>query len=292
MIVSCALVLPAGAHAQGCETNTGLTLQVLGSGGPRINRDRASTSYLLWSGGRGRVLVDAGGGAFLRFGQAGGKLEDLALVAISHLHPDHVSDLTALLWLSNLARREPLPIVGPTGGQVTPDFQTFLRRLFDERIGAFPLLGSTLRGTGFGVPLDVKVVSASGGSSVAFDRPGFRVTAMGVPHGNVPTLAYRVVAEGATIVLSSDQTATDPQFVDFARDADILVMHLTIGAGERHALHAPPDVIGRVAREARARRLVLGHIGQFDLDAAVAEVKKSYAGPLTVATDLLCAPTR
>jgi ribonuclease BN (tRNA processing enzyme) len=292
IVVSCALVLPTVARAQSCEASTGLTLQVLGSGGPRINRERASTSYLLWSGGRARVLIDAGGGAFLRFGQAGARLEDLSLVAISHLHPDHVSDLAALLWLSNLARQEPLPILGPTGGEVTPDFQTFLRRLFDEKAGAFQVLGGTLRGTGSGVPLDVTVVNAVGDPSVAFERSGMRVTAMGVPHGNIPTIAYRVVAEGATVVLSSDQTATDPRFIEFAKDADLLVMHLTIGVGERHQLHAAPDAVGRVARDARARRLVLGHIGQFDLSAAVAEVKKTYAGPVTVATDLRCTAVR
>ena len=61
-----------------------------------------------------------GGGAFLRFGQAQAKLSDLSLVAISHLHPDHVSDLPALLWLSHQARKDPLPIVGPSGNDVAP----------------------------------------------------------------------------------------------------------------------------------------------------------------------------
>jgi ribonuclease BN (tRNA processing enzyme) len=66
-----------------------------------INRDRASTSYLLWIDAQAKILVDMGGGAFLRFGQAQAKFSDLSLIAISHLHPDHVSDLPALLWLSH-----------------------------------------------------------------------------------------------------------------------------------------------------------------------------------------------
>jgi hypothetical protein len=51
-----------------------------------------------------------GGGAHHRFGQSQAKLEDLWMVGISHLHPDHVSDLPALLWLSNQVRKEPLPM--------------------------------------------------------------------------------------------------------------------------------------------------------------------------------------
>ena len=279
------------APAQACDAS-GMAVQVLGSGGPRINRDRASTGYLVWLGGKGKILVDAGGGTFLRFGQAGGRLEDLSLVAISHLHPDHVSDLPALLWLSNVARKEPLPIAGPSGGAVTPDFPIFLSRLFDEKTGAFPLLGGTLRGAGMGVPLDAIRLDAGQPEPLSvFEESGIRVTAIGVPHANVPSLAYKVQTTHGTIVFGSDQTGTNPHFVTFAQRTDVLVMHLTIGAGESgplNALHASPSVVGQVARDAKARRLVLSHIGQFDLEAALADVKKSYAGPVSVGADLQC----
>ncbi len=247
----------------------------------------------MWLGSKGKILVDAGGGTFLRFGQAGGRLEDLSLMAISHLHPDHVSDLPALLWLSNLARKEPLSIAGPSGGDVTPDFQTFLQRLFDEKTGAFQVLGGTLRGAGMGVPLNVTQLDASKVKpSLVLEHDGVRVTALGVPHGNVPSLAYRVQTPNGTVVFGSDQTGTNPHFVSFAQGADILVLHLMVGAGETNPLHASPSVVGQVARDANARQLILSHIGQFDLDAAVAEVRKSYTGPVLAGADLQCVPTR
>lgn len=287
-VMAAAIGVATNATAQTCEGG-GLIVQVLGSGGPRITRDRASTGYLVWAGGVGRILVDAGGGTFLRFGQAGGRLEDLALVAISHLHPDHVSDLPALLWLSNLSRKAPLPIAGPTGSEVTPDFPAFLRRLFDDKAGAFPLLGGTLGGQGQGVLLAPRTLDpAAPEPQVVLDAAGLKVTALGVPHGNVPSLAYRIETPAGTAVFGSDQTGTNPRFTAFAAGADVLVLHLMIGAGETHPLHASPAVVGQVARDAHARQLVLGHIGQFDLDAAVAEVKKAYAGPVTVGADLTC----
>ena len=119
------LSTPRSASAQSCMANP-IAVQILGSGGPFINRDRASTGYLVWIGDQAKVLVDMGGGAFLRFGQTQAKLSDLSLVAISHLHPDHVSDLPALLWLSNQARKDPLPIAGPSGNDAAPSFSTFL----------------------------------------------------------------------------------------------------------------------------------------------------------------------
>jgi ribonuclease BN (tRNA processing enzyme) len=283
------LSIPFNAAAQSCVANP-VAVQVLGSGGPRINRDRASSSYLLWIGAQARILVDLGGGAFLRFGQAQAKLSDLSLVAISHLHPDHVSDLPALLWLSHEARKDPLPIVGPSGNDAAPTFPLFLSRLFDEKNGAFQVLGSTLGGnTAGGVRLDVRVVDATKAEpSTAYDQQGVIVTALGIPHGNVPTLAYRVQTRDVSIVFSSDQTGTNPRFVEFAKGANVLVMHLAIGAGASNPRHASPAVVGRVARDAGVGRLIVSHIGEFDLDAALAELKKFYTGPMTVGADLQC----
>ena len=285
------LSIPSNSSAQSCVANP-VTVQILGSGGPRINPDRASTSYLLWIDAQARILVDMGGGAFLRFGQAQAKLSDLSLVAISHLHPDHVSDLPALLWLSHQARKDPLPIVGPSGNEVAPSFTTFLSRLFDEKNGAFQVLGPTLGApqgkTGGGVRLDVGVVDVTAEPSTAFDRQGVTVTALGIPHGNLPTLAYRVQTRDVSIVFSSDQTGINPRFVEFAKGANVLIMHLAIAAGAVSPLHASPAVVGRVAQDAGVGRLIVSHIGQFDLDAAITDLKKFYTGPLTVGADLQC----
>jgi ribonuclease BN (tRNA processing enzyme) len=278
------LFVPSSALAQSCAADP-VAVQILGSGGPAINRDRASSSYLLWIDAQAKILVDIGGGAFLRFGQAQAKLSDLSLVAISHLHPDHVSDLPALLWLSNQTRKEPLSIVGPSGNDLVPGFPTFLSRLFDAKNGAFQVLGTTLgtspaAGVGGGVRLDVGVVDVTKAEpSTVFDRQGVTVTALAIPHGNIPTLAYRVKTRDVSIVFSSDQNGTNPKFVEFARGANVLIMHLAIAAGATNPLHASPAVVGRLAQDAGVGRLIVSHIGQFDLDTAIAELKKYYTGP-------------
>jgi ribonuclease BN (tRNA processing enzyme) len=293
------LAVPSGASAQSC---TGpLTVQILGSGGPALNAQRASSSYLLWRGGQAKMLVDMGGGTYLRFAQSQAKLSDLALLAISHLHPDHVSDLPALLWLSAQMRKEPLPIVGPsagtgaagpTGNDVAPNFSTFLTRLFDEKNGAFQVMGAALGAArGNGVRLNVSVVDVTKAEpSTVLDEPGLKVTAFAIPHANMPALAYRVETPDGSIVFSSDQNGTNPKFVDFAKNANVLIMHLAIAAGATSPLHASPAVVGRIAADAGVGRLIVSHIGQFDLDAAIADLKKSYAGPLTVGADLQCTP--
>jgi ribonuclease BN (tRNA processing enzyme) len=144
-------------------------------------------------------------------------------------------------------------------------------------------------GSGRGVPLEVTVTDVKKGEpSMVFNRQGITVTAIGIPHGDIPALAYRVQAQNKSIVFSTDQNGTNPSFVEFARGADVLVMHLAIAAGATSPLHAAPAVVGRIARDAHAGRLVVSHIGQFDLDAAIADVKKAYSGPVTVGADLQC----
>jgi len=290
--LAAAIAATSSASAQTCAGNP-VAVQILGSGGPAFNAERASASYLLWVGGQAKLLFDVGGGAHLRFSQAGAKLNDLAMVGISHLHPDHTSDLPALMWASNGVRSAPLPMVGPSGNNVAPDFKIFLSRLFDEKTGAFQVLGSTLGAEQPGVErprIEASVVDVSKTEPTkVFERDGLVVSAQRIPHANLPTLAYRVETQGKAIVFSSDQNGSDPKFIDFAKNADVLIMHMAIAANAPpNPRHAAPNVVGRLAQDAGVKRLILSHIGQFDLDAALADVKKSYTGPLTVGADLQC----
>src|SRR5262245_11451070 len=126
-----AIAATSSTSAQTCAGNP-VAVQILGSGGPAFNAERASASYLLWVGAQAKLLFDIGGGAHLRFSQAGANLNDLAMVGISHLHPDHTSDLPALMWASNRVRSAPLPMVGPSDNNVAPDPNATLPPLHTE----------------------------------------------------------------------------------------------------------------------------------------------------------------
>jgi ribonuclease BN (tRNA processing enzyme) len=182
---------------------------------------------------------------------------------------------------------------------------TFLTRLFDSTNGAFPILGGTVGQTGNGVRLDVAVLDVNAPAPAAVLREdGLEVTAVGVPHGNVPSVAYRVQLGQRSVVFSGDQTGRDPRFVNLAMGADVLLMHLAISTQATDALaqlHATPATVGQVAAAAKVGRLVLSHFIQapsqtpprdafslFNLDQNVAEVKKHYAGPVVIGADLQC----
>ena len=77
-----------------CE---GVSLQVLGSGGPELDDGRASASYLLWKDEKANVLVDAGSGSSVQFGASGADFTDVDTILLSHLHTDHAADLPSFI---------------------------------------------------------------------------------------------------------------------------------------------------------------------------------------------------
>ena len=100
-----------------------------------------------WIDGAARVLIDAGSGTFLRFGEAGARFEDLDLVALSHFHIDHSGDFPALLKSGYFSdRQRPLAVSGPDGRGSFPDLQRWLDALVGPG-GAYAYLSGYRDGT-------------------------------------------------------------------------------------------------------------------------------------------------
>lgn len=277
-----------------CPAPAGVTLQVLGSGGPIADDGRASTGYLVWVDGKSRVLIDAGGGTFLRFGEAGASFKDLDFIGLSHLHTDHSADFPALIKSGNFAGRErPLPVAGPDADGPFPGLKSFLRSMFYRDGGAYAYLGSFLDGTNDTPMLTPREIGA-GDPAVAYTSDDLEVDALHVPHGIVPAVAFRVKVAGETLVFATDQNGGDPAFAEFAQDASILVMHMVVPedvSGVGRALHAPPSVIGDIAAQAAPGKLVLSHFmarSLRDLEQNVALVGERYKGEIVIAEDLAC----
>jgi ribonuclease BN (tRNA processing enzyme) len=295
-----ALLLASSAEAGSvsCPAAGPLVVQVLGSGGPIADDGRASTAYVVWIDGAARILVDAGGGAFLRFGEAGARFADLDFIGLSHFHTDHSADLPALLKSGFFSKRSrPLPIAGPSGAGPFPGLPGFLSAMLDRERGAYAYLSGYLDGSGGLAKLEqIEVPIASNGpiALMAASNDRFGVEALPVPHGPVPALAFRLRLGDTTLVFASDQNGSNPAFIDFARDADLLVMHMPIppDADEvARKLHATPETIGAIAQAAGAKTLLLSHFmarSLANLDENVGIVQSSYSGRVIVAEDLAC----
>lgn len=284
--------------AQSCGSQ-GIAVQVLGSGGPELQDKRASSSYLIWENGQARVLVDAGGGSALRFGESGATMSQLDTILFSHFHVDHSGDFSALIkssWFEE--RKRPLPVYGPPGNDFMPSTTEFVSDLFGDH-GAWGYLSELLvPGEGGSYLMQPHNVVAGATPVVAFHSGDITASAVKVIHGGVPALAWRVEIGGKSVVFSGDTNGEGEGLVRLAKDADLFVAHNAVPEGTtgvERRLHMPPSVIGQIAAEAHVKNLVLSHrmLRTLGKEAQTqAEIRKRYAGPLTFANDLDCFPVK
>ncbi len=262
-------------------SGSGVQLQVLGSGGPNGNGERASSGYVVWIDGVSRILVDAGSGTKVPFDKSGASFNDIDLVALSHFHPDHSAELPALLWTPP---RGSINISGPSGSAQVPTLDSFLESLFGEQ-GAFSVTYGRLEIN----PITIDVSGAE--VSEVWRDEDFLVRGRSVPHGDIPAVGYRVDIGDYSIAFASDQTGSDHSFIDFIKDVDILVVHMTTPEDVNSALHAKPSVWGQMGRDANAGHLLVSHIATSSdqvLAESIAYLKNAYKGPVTVAEDMMC----
>jgi ribonuclease BN (tRNA processing enzyme) len=287
------------AAAQSCGAS-GLAVQVLGSGGPESQDKRASTSYLIWQDGKARIILDAGGGSALRFGESGAQMSQPDVFLFSHFHIDHSSDFPALVFSSWFEdRTRPLPVYGPAGNEFMPSTTEFVHDMFSDPHGAFRYLSELVEpGTGGSYQLQPHNVVAGSAPSLVFRNDTMTLYAVHVIHGGVPALAWRVEMGGKRIVFSGDTNGEGTGLTQLAMNADVLVAHNAVPEGatgvERH-LHMPPSVIGTTAANAHVKELVLSHRMLRTLGKegeTETEIRKRYAGPVLWANDLDCFPVK
>ncbi len=287
------MLSPVTMASSACQKDR-VELQVLGSGGPELDDGRASSSYLIWLDGKARALVDLGPGSSVNFGQAGGHLEDISVMMLTHLHVDHSAELPAFVKGAFFTQRQnDLTLLGPAGNDLMPSMEQFVSRLFGNE-GAFSYLSnyvdpkqrSAFKLKAKSVGLDLK--------EVTYYPVGREMILSAIPvhHGPIAAVAWRVDVAGCAITFSGDMNNDYQTLEKLALDSDILVMHNAVpesAKGVAAHLHMTPSQIGQIAELAKVKQLVMSHrmkrtIGK-ESDAEQ-KIKQSYQGPVLFADDL------
>ncbi|MPY22990.1 MBL fold metallo-hydrolase [Shewanella sp. YLB-07] len=299
MLATSLFIVSSLAHAISTEPlDKDFTLQLLGSGGPISDDARASSGEVIWWKGKSRILIDAGGGVYLRFGQSGSRMEELNFLGMTHFHTDHVTDLPALLKGGIFFdRSSTLAISGPTGGEGFPSLTEYMDALFNSDKGAYAYLNGIYDGSHGLFPVSLNDVDIHETQATkVYDADGLTIYAKSIPHGDVPCLSYRIESAKGTIVISADQNGSDESFIEFAKDADILVMPSAIDEGADSGsafLHAKPSTVGQIAAKTHAKMLVLNHFMGKSLsmkDESIEIIKQYYHGPVYAGRDLASYP--
>ncbi len=241
-------------------------LTVLGTCGAWPQAGRAASGFLLEYDGF-RLVLDLGYATFPRLLThcTGG---DLDAVVITHEHPDHCADLSALCRARYFAddRRPRLPLYCPPGviGRVQAMEPTEdLLDVFDVH----PLPGTHQVGP-------------------------FRLDGVLLPH-HVPHAGVRVTAPGLTVAYSGD-AGPDAALARLGSGADLFVIGATLQGPPpdeepRHLMSAAEA--GAWATRAGARRLLLTHFWpDSDREHSAAEARTTFAGEVITADEGLVVP--
>jgi ribonuclease BN (tRNA processing enzyme) len=303
-----ALAPLSSAFAQG-ETRTKLYIMGI-QAGPSVGGPYHQTCYAVVVG-KDIYVVDCGYSATEQIVRAGLKLQDVKNIYITHIHPDHISDLPSLIYYSWYAGKEsPLNIYGPTPvKQITTDYIKALHPSIDiwlDDIGHAPLE-------------PVEVHEFTQGGPVMQDE-NVKVSCALVNHPPVvPALGYRFETADRVIAFSGDTTPVE-SVVQLAKGADILVHEAiytdalrpregadgrpsgeTTGSGIAgnaqklfdHVVnsHTPPEEAGRIAQEAGVKTLVFAHLAPLPPQVTefqyIEKARQHFTGEVIVAHDLM-----
>ena len=292
------LALPSShLFAASCDSDT-IKLQILGSRGPELLDENASTGYLVWIDGKAKIMIDAGPGSLQRYKQAGADFTDLDIILFTHFHADHSADFIGYMKAAQFTgRKRNLIVSGPSGSDFSSSLTEFVNRVLNVERGLYPYLGNYISKE-YDSPFKLELLERhwtyedlSIQSLTKTDD--YAISTVAVHHGAYPAIGYRIDSHGCSIAFTGDMSGRLGPMPDLAEDADILVAHLAIeeaAEGLPQILHMKPTYIGVMAKESSVKHLVLSHFMSRSLkhlDESLQIIKEEYKGPITLAEDLM-----
>lgn len=250
-----------------------LRMVLLGTGTPDPRPNRGGSSTYVGVGDAG-VVFDLGPGATRNLAASGIDLATIGHVFFTHLHFDHSTDYAHFAlsrWDQGAGRGDDLSVLGPR------PLERMTERLFGHD-GAFgpdlvartnhPMSLQAFRNRGGAMPRRrprFAVRELEVGDTVSADGWTVRVGHAQHAQPYLTSLAYRLDADGGSIVISGD-TRPLPEIVELARGAHTLV-HMAMevdAARERwpdiYAACTTARGAGEIAAAAGVQRLVLVHV--------------------------------
>lgn len=246
-----------------------MKLTTIGTGGVFPKTDRRQSCAAIETNGE-TIVFDLGNGAVRGLLRAG--LDPLSIdrLFITHLHPDHTSDIPALLFSMNYGmaeeRTKPLRISGP--------------RPFGEFLGSLKNVWGEWIEPDF--PVEVSELPVEAGHRM--ELPDGTLSWAPAEH-NPESIAYRLDSGGASLVYTGD-TEYAESIVELARGADTLLIECSAPDDAPIPGHLTPSSVAKIAAEAGVGRVVLTHLFPpvLELDLA-AEVGKNFDGEIVVSGD-------
>jgi len=250
-----------------------MKITILGSGTCVPSLKRSACSILLRLK-ENLLLFDSGPGTIRRLLEVGINIHDINYIFYSHFHPDHTGELVSFLFATKYPplyqRREPFTIVAATGFR---RFYKGLKAAYGEWIELAPGL--------------LRLVELNNQGPDHLSCGEFDVDTLPVEHIE-SSIAYRITSGDGTSLVYSGDTDFCQNLIALSRDVDILICESALPDNDKVSGHLTPSLAGKIASEARVKKLVLTHFyPECDNVDIRAECQRFYKGPIVLAEDLL-----
>jgi len=252
---------------------SGIKVTILGSGTCVPSLKRSSCSVLMQIGSS-RLLFDSGPGTMRRLLEAGTSIFDISHIFYSHFHPDHTSEFVPFIFATKYPddsrRKIPLTVAG---GRGLLNFYESLKGVYGQWIELTPGL------------LEIIEFDNKNADTITFED--FAVYTAPVQH-NEESIAFRIISTDGFSAVYTGDTDYSETIIDLAKDTDLLICECALPDKLRVRGHLTPSLAGDLAARAEVRKLVLTHFyPECEKEDIAAECRKTYAGPLVLAEDLM-----
>jgi len=253
-----------------------MDVTLLGTGAAWPDADRSAPAFHVQHENIS-ILIDCGGGTPHQLMKAGISPSKIDTILFTHIHIDHCVEFPSLIFGAYLTGKEgSFDVYGPEGTR------HFTESIFKDTYDFAAAMMKKIRDK------DINFVTKEINGGLVLKSDGLVVEAQEVEHG-IPTLAYKITANGKSVVFSGD-TAPCDGLKKLAQDADLLVIECSFpeATGPKPG-HLIPSQVGKLAQESNVKKVVLVHLFptcKGKESGMVADVKKLFDGPVEVGTDL------
>ena len=275
----------------------------LGSGMPMPRRKQAAASFLIELGNGDKFIFDMGTGSMERLYALGIPLDFIDKVFLTHLHADHMGDLSGFyIYGPQNNRSVPLRVWGPGGGGTRPEWGT--KAALENMEGMWAWMNGTLKGLIDTTALKIEVTEYdwSKVNNVFYNHNGVVIKSIPAIHLE-QSASFILEWNDMTLAFSGDTLPNkwwieNTKGIDFSIHECIFMPDMAMekwGFSPPEALnamttvHANPSFFGKVMAMTKPKHAVAYHFqNDFDtLPGVMKAVEQYYDGPVDYAQDFM-----
>lgn len=273
-----------------------------GTGMPAARRAQAATCFLVETGNGDKFIFDIGSGSMANLAALMIPYQYLDKVFLTHLHTDHMGDIDSL-WAGGWTAGRPnaLRVWGPSGAR--PDMGTkyamdnFLKHAnwdyMTRAVQISPVPGS----------IETTEFDYKGVNQIVYQENGVTIRSIPAIHAGDGPVSYILEYKGMKVAIGGD-TFPNKWFLKYTKGVDLAIHECFMGPEQFVkfynqppqlawraccAFHTSGPAFGKVMSEINPRHAVAYHFlnEEGTRYALYDEVRSTYDGPLSMATDMM-----